>query len=70
MNTSIGIQEMPAWCRMESIDPKYTANAPINVYETRLRLIGGRFKSSGFYEFDVYERGKRDTFKVSRLVSV
>ena len=38
---------------------KYTANAPINVYETRLRLIGGRFKSSGFYEFDVYERGKK-----------
>lgn len=45
-----------AW---KSSTQKYTANAPINVYETRKKLMAGKFKTSGFYEFDVYERGKK-----------
>ena len=37
---------------------KYTANAPLNVYQTWKRLQQGKYKSPGFYEFDLYERGK------------
>lgn len=45
-----------AW---KSSTQKYTANAPTNIYETHKKLMAGRFRSSGFFEFDVYERGKK-----------
>lgn len=38
---------------------KYVINAPLNVYNTHTQLMTGRFKSPGFYEFDIYERGKQ-----------
>lgn len=42
---------------------KYITNAPLFVYETWERLKAGRYKSSGFYEFDVFERGKQRHIK-------
>lgn len=38
---------------------KYVVNAPLNVYNTYEQLMTGRFKSPGFYEFDIFERGKQ-----------
>ena len=38
---------------------KYITQAPLNVYTTYKRLQNGTFKSSGFYEFDLFERGKK-----------
>lgn len=38
---------------------KYIANAPINVYKAFEELKNGTFKSPGFFEFDVFERGKK-----------
>lgn len=38
---------------------KYITQAPLEVYKTYLQLQAGRYKSPGFYEFDLYERGKR-----------
>lgn len=38
---------------------KYITQAPLEVYKTYLQLQVGRYKSPGFYEFDLYERGKR-----------
>lgn len=38
---------------------KYITQAPLNVYTTYKRLQNGTFKSSGFYEFDLFERGKQ-----------
>lgn len=37
---------------------KYITQAPLNVLNTYNRLHNGTFKSSGFYEFDLMERGK------------
>lgn len=37
---------------------KYIVNAPLNVYQTYQKLMKGKFRSDGFYEFDLYERGK------------
>lgn len=37
---------------------KYIATAPLNVLRTHRQLMEGRFRSPGFYEFDLYERGK------------
>lgn len=37
---------------------KFIANAPLLVYRIYKALQAGTFRSSGFYEFDVYERGK------------
>lgn len=42
---------------------KYITNAPLLVYETWERLKNGKYKSSGFYEFDVFERGKQRHIK-------
>lgn len=36
----------------------YKSNAIYNVYKTYLQLKAGTFKSDGFYEFDLFERGK------------
>lgn len=44
--------------RWKSSTQRYIANAPLNIYETYKQLHDGTFKSSGFYEFDLYERGK------------
>lgn len=38
---------------------KYIATAPLNVYQARKRLMAGTYKSPGFFEFDVFERGKK-----------
>lgn len=38
---------------------KYVCNAPLNVYHTFRDLESGKFKSPGFYEFDLFERGKQ-----------
>lgn len=38
---------------------KYIVQAPIEVYQTYERLQKGTFKTDGFYEFDLYERGKK-----------
>lgn len=37
---------------------KYVVQAPVLVYRTWERLMKGKFRSYGFYEFDLYERGK------------
>ncbi|MCD7805453.1 MAG: hypothetical protein LUH03_10010 [Oscillospiraceae bacterium] len=42
---------------------KYVAQAPLLVYDTRKQLLSGRFRSPGFYEFDVRERGKQRHIK-------
>lgn len=42
---------------------KYTANAPLNVWQTYDLLMRGKYKSGGFYEFDVFERGKQRHIK-------
>lgn len=44
--------------RWKSSTQRYIANAPLNIYETYTQLHNGTFKSSGFYEFDLFERGK------------
>lgn len=38
---------------------KYITQAPMNVYTTYIKLHNGKFKSNGFYEFDIFERGKK-----------
>ena len=38
---------------------KYINNAPINVYQTWQRLQAGKYRTSGFFEFDLMERGKK-----------
>lgn len=51
---------------------RYIANAPLNVYNTYKQLENGKFKSPGFYEFDLFERGKlrhiRSTGIMERVV--
>lgn len=37
---------------------KYIANAPLNVYRTYTKLMNGTFRSGGFTEFELHERGK------------
>lgn len=36
----------------------YKSNALINIADSRLKLLDGSYKSMGFYEFDIFERGK------------
>ena len=38
---------------------KYIAAAPLNVYQTYKRLMAGTNRSPGFFEFDLFEPGKR-----------
>lgn len=38
---------------------RYITQAPLLLKQTHDKLQAGAFKSSGFYEFDLYERGKR-----------
>ena len=44
--------------RWKSSTQKYIANATLNVYDTYMKLQEGTFRSRGFYEFDLFERGK------------
>ena len=44
--------------RWKSSTQKYIANATMNVYDAYRRLHDGTFRSRGFYEFDICERGK------------
>lgn len=37
---------------------RYKANAMLNLAETLEKLNAGKFKSKGFHEFDIFERGK------------
>lgn len=37
---------------------KYITQAPLNVFRTWKALREGKFKSKGFWEFDIFERGK------------
>lgn len=37
---------------------KYMAQAPLNVYRTHMKLMNGTFRSGGFTEFELHERGK------------
>lgn len=38
---------------------KYVATAPLSVYQTMQKLQKGTYRSPGFYEFDLFERGKK-----------
>lgn len=38
---------------------KYIVNAPLNVWTTFQKLMAGKYRTSGFFEFDVCERGKK-----------
>lgn len=38
---------------------RYIVNAPLNVWATYERLAAGKYHTNGFFEFDVYERGKK-----------
>ena len=38
---------------------RYICQAPLNVYATWERLQKGTYRSPGFFEFDLYERGKK-----------
>lgn len=38
---------------------KYITQAPLNVAQTHDRLHAGTFKTKGFFEFDIMERGKK-----------
>lgn len=42
---------------------KYIVQAPLEVYRTHRQLMLGKFKSDGFFEFDLYERGKHRHIK-------
>ena len=42
---------------------RYKANALLNVVDTLDLLRSGKFKSKGFYEFDIIERGKERHIK-------
>ena len=37
---------------------KYITNAPLNLIQTHKRLMSGEYKTPGFFEFDLFERGK------------
>lgn len=38
---------------------KYMTQAPLNVLQTYTRLMNGKFRTTGFFEFDIMERGKK-----------
>lgn len=42
---------------------RYITNAPINVWNTYQQLQSGKYRTKGFYEFDVVERGKKRHIK-------
>lgn len=46
---------------------KYIVQAPLNVYSTKESLMNGKFKSKGFFEFSLYERGKKRKIKSVKI---
>ena len=42
---------------------KYITQAPLNVYNTYCDLMNGKYKSPGFYEFDISDRGRTRRIK-------
>lgn len=46
---------------------KYIVQAPLIVHQTREKLLRGKFKSSGFFEFDLFERGKKRHIKSVKI---
>lgn len=42
---------------------RYITQAPLNVYQTYEKLMDGKFKTDGFMEFDIIERGKKRHIK-------
>jgi len=38
---------------------RYIATAPLMISQTRRKLMNGTYRSPGFFEFDLYERGKK-----------
>ena len=44
--------------RWKASTQRYIANALLHIAQTRRQLMAGTFRSRGFYEFDLYERGK------------
>ena len=42
---------------------RYIVQAPLEVYRTYEQLMRGTYRSDGFYEFDLYERGKKRHIK-------
>lgn len=44
--------------RWKASTQKYIANSALNIYEVYRQLHDGSFRSHGFYEFDICERGK------------
>lgn len=44
--------------RWKSSTQKYIDNAILQNYKTKKSLLDGTFRSDGFYEFDLFERGK------------
>lgn len=49
--------------RWKSSTQKYIDNATLHIHRTKKRLLDGTFRSDGFYEFDLYERGKHRHIK-------
>lgn len=45
--------------RWKASTQKYIDLAPLNVFRTFIKLKKGKYKSKGFYEFDIIERGKK-----------
>jgi retron-type reverse transcriptase len=45
--------------RWKSSTIRYITNAPLHVYDTYCQLMAEKYKTPGFYEFDIFERGKR-----------
>lgn len=42
---------------------RYIAAAPLNIHRTMTKLKAGRYRCPDFFEFDIYERGKRRHIK-------
>lgn len=38
---------------------RYMVQAPVNVRKTHMELLNGTYRSPGFFEFDLFERGKK-----------
>ena len=54
-------------CAWKASVQKYIANAPFNVYETYIKLQLDKYRSPGFYEFDLFERGKARHIKSTTI---
>ena len=42
---------------------RYVAAAPLNIQRTRAKLLAGTYRCPDFFEFDIYERGKKRHIK-------